>query len=185
MKTEVKTPTKKLSKEEKQKQDIQRANVLLNTYLSIEKEAVQMLTAHIAEIYPFKQEFDNRIKDITARHAEQIGPLEASMTAAKKELLEIGDRNKNLFDAKSRNWWLDESNYLHLKAQSEVVLGSKFSIAKFMKKYSHLVTLNFAIDPLKALFADNKELKKIAKHDISVKVNESAELKRKAVKKVG
>lgn len=121
-------------------------------------------------------EFQKEKKAIQEEMNERLSPISASMNAAEKELVEIGERHKKAFD-KDRNLVFD-NGYLHIRETSRVVTDDKvFNMKKFISKYPDFVKTSFNVSGIKKALLDGDQRSKIVAHGVDLKIDKDIEVK--------
>jgi hypothetical protein len=179
MQTVKNTPKQKRLLQEQA--DQHRAEVLMKTFSEITSE-YEKLTDEVSEkTKPFIDECERQMKPITALYEERFATMKASMEAAKKELIEIGERQKKsrLFGTDG-NWTFEGlMHYLHIKQETVPVFGKDFSLDKFIKKAGEYVDVKFKIADLKKALSDGDQRSKFVKLDFDLGFNKVVELKKR------
>lgn len=174
MKTEVKTKTD-LKKEAIEK-DKKRAEELMKAYASLVADHDRILKEYNEKATPIAEEHDKKLEPIRTVYQGRLSPINASITEAKKELLEIGERQKKkLFT--NDNWKFDDIYYLHIKRETQVTTGPTFSLANFIRKFGQYVDVKFKIKELKKIFTDADDRGRMMKYDIDLTQEETVEIK--------
>ncbi|MBT1702928.1 hypothetical protein [Chryseosolibacter indicus] len=177
----AKQKTKADLKREQIEKDKKRAAELVQVIADLEHEQSNINLQYRDKLSPYKDEYEKNIAPIEKLFEGKLEPVQASLDAAQKELLEIGQRNRNtMFDVKG-HWELDNGYYLHVKTETKVVTTPEFDLVKFMKKFAQYVDVKFKIAPLKKLFTNGDERKKskIDTYGIDLKNEETIVLKHK------
>jgi hypothetical protein len=170
--------SKKDLKREQELKDKSRAEELIVAYEELVREQEAQKQKLSDAIKPFQEEFDRQCAPLKTMHEPRLNGLKASIEAAEKELLEIGDRNKQFF-AVDGNWKFENTFYLHIKKNTTPVFGEAFDLSKFVKKFQDYVSITFKIKELKALFLDGdaKQRKQMIDLGFDLDVEESIEIK--------
>lgn len=182
MKTAEKQKTKSDLKREQIEKDRKRAEELAIVFEQLDTEVAKLRATCHDKLQPYTDEYERHIKPITDLYEGKIAPVQESLEAAARELLDIGQRQRfNLFDIKG-NWRFENGYYIHVRSKTEAVTGPAFDLSKFVKKFAKYVEVKFKIQPLVKLFTDADLRRKsgIDKHDVSLKTNETLEIKVKS-----
>lgn len=183
MKTVTEKPKSKADlKREQIEKDKTRAGKLTEVIAELEAEYSATQDEKNEKLLPLKEEYERKIKPVESLFNPRLESNRASYEAAASELLDIGKRQRfNLFDIKG-NWRFENGFYIHAKTKTEAITGEAFDLSKFVKKFAKYIDVKFKIAPLVKLFTDADLRKKsgIDKHDLSLKTNETLEIKFKS-----
>ena len=182
-KVKTENPTKADLKKEALLKDKKRAEELVKAWAAMKEDHDSILKEYNEKATPLADEYEKKLEPIRTVYQGKLSPINASMDEAKRELLEIGDRQKKkLFT--DGNWHFEEGYYLHIKQETKVKTGPTFSLSKFVRKFGELVDIKFKIKELKKIFTDADERNKVMKFDLDLVQDETVELKQKANEKV-
>lgn len=179
--TTEKTKTKADLKREQLEKDKKRANELVKVIADLEDEQSNLSLQMNDRLKPYRSEYEKNVVPIEKLFVGKLEPVKASLDAAQKELVEIGERQRSaMFDVKG-HWELERGYYLHVKTETKVVTSNEFDLAKFVKKFAQFIDVKFKIAPLKKLFTNGDERKKskIDTYGIDLKNEETIVLKHK------
>ncbi len=179
MNKEVQSNLKKELEQEALARDKKRAVQLMKDYSDLQKDHDELLFDYNEKAAPLQEEHDRKLSPIREIFQPKFTKISESMESAKRELLEIGERNKkNVALFVEGNWKFDEGFYLHIKSEAEVKTGPNFSLSKFLKKFSHLIEVKFKLKEIKKVFTDAEKRAPLIAMDVDLKVNETVEIKR-------
>lgn len=162
--------------------DKKRANDLSVVLAGLETDQREAMEEYQEKLRPAREEFERKTESINTLYKGKLSTVQESIDAAKKELLEIGDRQrKTMFDIKG-NWNFENGYYLHAKAETVVKTGDGFDLSKFVKKFVQYIDWKFKVAPLKKLLTNGDERKriKIDVYDIELSSKETLEVKKLA-----
>jgi phage host-nuclease inhibitor protein Gam len=175
--TEVKPKAEQ--KKEQQVKDKKRAENLMIVYADLKDDLDKINQEYADKCAPFKEEYEGTIKTLLTPFEDRISMLTTSIESAKKELLEIGDRQKTIY-FKDGNWHFENGYYLHIKSETVVKTSEEFSLYKFVKKFGEYVDVKFKIKELKKIFTDGDKRKKFTDLGMDLAINQEVEIKKKA-----
>lgn len=101
-------------------------------------------------------------KDLLDSIMEELKGYENEMKETEAKLIEIGEKNRLMFDDK-KNLHLDDG-YLHIEESTVVVTAKKFSFAEFLAVHPEMVDYKLKVAPIKKAVLNkdlSKELKKL------------------------
>lgn len=96
-------------------------------------------------------------KDLLDSIMEELKGYEKELKETEAKLIEIGEKNRLLFDDK-KNLRLDDG-YLHIEENTVVVTAKKFSFAEFLAARPEMVEYKLRVAPIKKAFL-NEDLRK-------------------------
>lgn len=135
-----------------QKQDMARANELMRTYA---------------------QSLENK-KALEAGIANEMNAYKENMQKAEKELLEIGERNRNLFEDDNLRF---DDGYLHVANNSVVETTKKFSMTDFLEQKGDLVKISFETAKIKKAWLDTDHHNELIALGVQVNTEKVLEVK--------
>jgi hypothetical protein len=104
----------------------------------------------------YTQSLENQ-KNLMASIKNELDSYKENMKAAEKELIEIGERNKDQFNVDDN--LVFEDGYLHIAHNTVVVTTKKFDIATFNTMYPEFVEIGLKKGPIRKAFTD-KDMRK-------------------------
>lgn len=96
-------------------------------------------------------------KDLLDSIMGELKGYEKELKETEAKLIEIGEKNRLLFDDK-KNLHLDDG-YLHIEESTVVVTAKKFSFAEFLGVHPEMVDYKLKVAPIKKAFL-NEDLRK-------------------------
>jgi hypothetical protein len=135
-----------------QKKDVARANELMRHYANAQQS---------------KKDFDER-------HANELAAYKKTMDDSEKELLEIAERNKDLFEDDN---WLLENGYVHEATNSVVETTKKFNWPDFLEQKGDLVKINFETAKVKKAWLDTAQHNELIALGVQVNTTKKLEVK--------
>lgn len=96
-------------------------------------------------------------KDLLDSIMEELKGYETELKETEHKLIEIGEKNRLLFDEKD-NLHLDDG-YLHIEKSTVIVTAKKFSFADFLERRPEMVEYKLMVAPIKKAFL-NEDLRK-------------------------
>ena len=118
----------------------------------------------------YTQARENKLA-VEERVAEEIQACKNSMKKAETELLEIGMRHRDAFNAEGNLAF--ETGYLHIANSAIVVTGKKFNLAEFTRDHPDLIDVKLKTSLIKKLFQDAAARKELSAYGVSLD-NESS-----------
>jgi hypothetical protein len=168
MQTKTKTLTpekaaKELAEKKEFEKDLKRAEELMNAFAEFKKEEAEIKAALEADVKTFVDSAN-----------EKLAPIMVSAKEAEKELIALGEKHKKKFINNKLEF---EDGYLLKSFETVVETGKEFNMSKFIKAFPDLVNTDWNIKGMKPLFLDADARKKLVKHDIDLKENDSIKVK--------
>lgn len=96
-------------------------------------------------------------RDLLDSIMDELKGYEKEMKETEAKLIEIGEKNRLLFDEKN-NLHLDDG-YLHIEESTVIVTSKKFTFAKFLDAHPEMVDYKLKVAPIKKAFL-NEDLRK-------------------------
>jgi hypothetical protein len=141
------------------KKDLQRAEELMRVYAQSEANK----------------------KALEATIANELKAYTDNMKEAKQELIEIGERNRDQFDADD-NLQL-EQGYLHVAKNSVVQTMKKFNMAEFLEQKSDFVKIDFEKARIKKAWNDIDQHNELIELGVQVTTEEEMQVIANKVKR--
>ncbi len=114
-------------------------------------------------------------KELTDRIKNELDAYNTQYKEAEKELIEIGERNKDEFDEKG-NLVFDDG-YLHITNSTVVVQGRNFDITTFNEAHPELMDIKLKTGEIKKAFLDKEFRKELIKLGVQVDNEQGMEVK--------
>jgi hypothetical protein len=105
----------------------------------------------------------------------ELDAYNKNMKELEAELIEIGNANKDQFDA-DNNLYL-ERGYLHIGKQTVVTTSRKFDVSQVLEENPDLVDFKLRVKPVKELFLDKEGRKQLKEFGIKVSTEDVMEVK--------
>lgn len=113
-------------------------------------------------------------EDLLNTIMEELKGYEAGLKETQAELIEIGERNKESFNADGNLMF--EKGYLHIANNTVILTKKKFDLAVFAQEKPDLIDITLKVSPIKKAFLDNDMRKELAALGVSVTTEQKVQV---------
>jgi hypothetical protein len=114
-------------------------------------------------------------KDLLDSIMEELKGYEKEMKETEVKLIEIGEKNKLMFNADG-NLAFDDG-YLHITKNTVVITKKKFDMATFAASQPEMIDIKFRTNPIKKAFLDKDLRKNLTALGVDIDTVEKVEVK--------